>query len=303
MKGTLSPILSHIVQSTFSTAGEKDKLDRLINKYRRMLKLVTGGYNTSEIRFGLADLLITRDDPSDWGEAKTHYEFVIQNAPYGYIRSASMVGLAELAMKSTDKKRLNEAVEYTQRAHKGLVALVGQNDFYTIKCMVVEAELRLKRGDKGDERAALSLFEKVFENDVADPYFRARAIVNHSEMLLYKKGTDFNRQIQLCHKAIDLLKERPNDYFAIKARLLQGEFISRRLANYDKSRSTGIFMGIIGNKNADPDLATRAKLDLAEISDKPKALKLIKEVKKLKIIDPYLLEKAKIVEQFIKAKK
>ena len=124
MRGILSPILSHIVQSTISAVGEKDKLDRLINKYRRMLKYVAGGFNISEIRFGLADLLITRDNVGDWGEAKVHYEFVLANAPYGYLRASSMIGLAELAMKSSDKKRINEAIELTQRAYKILSSLV-----------------------------------------------------------------------------------------------------------------------------------------------------------------------------------
>ncbi len=292
MRGTLSPILSHLVQTTIAAVGEKERLNRLINKYRKMLRFVEGGFNLAEIRFGLADLLITRDDPGDWKEAKTHYEFVLQHATYGYLRSAAMIGKAELAVRSSDKKDIEEAVELARRAYKNLLALVGESDYYSSKCLVVEAELLMKKNGKEDKKTALKLLEKLFKNDLADPYFRARAITNHAELMLYDPKTDINAELQICLNAIELLKDKPDDYFSIKAKLLQGEYISRRMARYDKSRATGVFMGIIGNKKADPDLAARAKIDLAEISENKKAGKLLKEVLASKNLDPYLTEKA-----------
>jgi hypothetical protein len=166
---------------------------------------------------------------------------------------------------------------------------------------VVEAELRLKRGADGDKAAAKKLFERAYSDTMADPYFRGRAIVGCAEMALYDPGKkDVNKVIQLCHDAIDLLAEKPDDYFAIKAKLLQGEFINRRMAHYDKSRATGIYMGIIGNKNADIDLVARAKLDLAEISEKKKSLKLIKEVLAVKNLDAYLVKRAKEMQKTIR---
>lgn len=303
MRGTLSPILSHLVKTTIAAVGEKEKLNRLINKYRKMLRYVEGGINTAEIRFGLADLLITRDDPGDWSEAKTHYDFVLEHAPYGYLRSAAMIGKAELSIRASQKKDIDSAIEIAQRAYKNLLSLVGPSDFYSIKSLVVEAELKLRRGVDQDKTFAKKLFEKAFTDTMADPYFRGRAIVGYSEMMLYDpKKKDVNKIIQLCHDAIDLLEEKPDDYFSIKARLLQGEFINQRQAHYDKSRATGIFMGIIGNKNADIDLVSRAKLDLADISDKPKAVKLIKEVLSIKNLDPYLIKRAKQIESSLKGK-
>jgi len=301
MRGTLSPILSHLVKSTIAAVGEKEKLNRLINKYRKMLRFVEGGINISEIRFGLADLLITRDDPGDWSEAKTHYDFVLEHAPYGYLRSAATIGKAELAVRAAQKKDIDLGIELAQRALRNLLALVGPSDFYSIKSLVVEAELRIKRGADGDKAAARKLFERAYSDDMADPYFRGRAIVGHSEMSLYDpKIKDINREIQLCHDAIDLLSDKPDDYFAVKAKLLQGEFIGRRMAHYDKSRATGIFMGIIGNKNADIDLVSRARLNLAEISEKKKALRLVKEVLAVKSLDPYLHKRAREIEKRIK---
>lgn len=292
MRGTLSPILSHLVQTTIAAVGEKEKLNRLINKYRKMLRFVEGGFNLAEIRFGLADLLITRDDPGDWKEAKTHYEFVLQHATYGYLRSAAMIGKAELAVRSSNTKDIEEAVELARKAYKNLLALVGESDYYSSKCLVVEAELLMKKNCKEDKKIALKLLEKLFNNDMADPYFRARAIANHAELMLYDPKTDINAELQICLNAIELLKDKPDDYFSIKAKLLQGEYISRRMARYDKSRATGVFMGIIGNKKADPDLVARAKIDLAEFSENKKASKLLKEVLATKNLDPYLTEKA-----------
>ena len=303
MRGTLSPILSHLVQTTIAAVGEKERLNRLINKYRKMLKFAEGGFNVSEIRFGLADLLITRDDPFDWREAKQHYDFVLEHATYGYLRSAAMVGKAELAIRSSEPAEIEGSIILCQRAYKNLCSLVGESDFYSVKSLVVEAELHIKRGNKTDKGMALKLLEKVFGDDIADPYFKARAIVDHAEMMLYDKNVNSNNELQLCFTAIDLLKDKPNDYFAVKARLLQGEYIARRMMRYDKSRATGIFMGVIGNKNADPDLAARARLNLADISEPKKAKALVKEVLTQKGVDPYLLSRAKQAEKTLKKAK
>lgn len=303
MRGTLSPILTHLVQTTIAAVGAKEKLNRLINKYRKMLRFAEGGFNVSEIRFGLADLLITRDDPYDWREAKQHYDYVLEHATYGYLRSAAMIGKAELAIRSSETKEIEASIELCQRAYKNLCSLVGESDFYSIKCLVVEAELRLKRGDKTDRPAAIKLFEKTFSDDMADSYFRARAIAGRAELVINDKKVDTNKELALCSSAIELLKDRPDDYFSIKSKLLQGEFIMRRMMRYDKSRATGVFMGIIGNKNADLDLGARAKLDLAEISTKEKALKLVKEVLAEKSLDSYLLTRAKTIQKTLKAAK
>ena len=300
MRGTLSPILSHLVQTTIAAVGEKERLNRIINKYRKMLRFVEGGFNLAEIRFGLADLLITRDDPGDWKEAKTHYDFVLLHATYGYLRAAAMIGRAELAIRDSDNKEIEEAIELSQRAYKNLLSLVGKSDYYSAKCLVVEAELLMKKNEKEDKKNALKLLEKLFKDDLADPYFRARAITNHAELLLYDPKTDANKELQICLNAIELLRDKPDDYFSIKAKLLQGEYIARRMARYDKSRATGIFMGIMGNKKADTDLVARAKLDLAEISEAKKAQRILKEVISSKTLDPYIIEKAK---NLIKIKK
>ncbi len=303
MRGTLSPILSHLVQATISAVGEKEKLDRLITKYRKMLSMVDGTFNASEIRFGLADLLITRDEEGDWKEARNHYEFVLEKAPYGYLRSAAMVGKAELAIRLSAEKDMEDAIGLAQRAYKNLASLVGPSDFYSVKCLVVEAELRIRRNFKGDRSTALRLFQKVYEDDMADQYFRARAIVGHSELLLYEKKKNIEKEIALLHDATEYLEDKPNDYFCLKAKLLQGELIVQRMAHYDKSRATGIFMGIIGNKNADMDLVNRSRLDLAEISTVDKAKQLIKEVRTSKMVDQYLLDRASIIEKFLKKRK
>jgi hypothetical protein len=303
MRGTLSPILSHIVQTTIAAVGEKERLNRLINKYRKMLRYVTGGLNVSEVRFGLADLLITRDDPGDWKEAKTHYDFVLEHAPYGYLRSASMVGNAELAVRSDDKKEIDAAIDLAKRAYNTLNSLVGPSDFYSVKSLIVEAELLLKRNAETESKEAIKLFDKVAKDEMADPYFRARAIVGRGELMLYSKKIDINLEIQKCHSAIELLSGKPFDYFALKAKLLQGEFIAKRMARYDKSRATGIFMGVMGTKEGDIDLKCRAKLDLADISVTPKAKKLVKEVLATKDVDPYLTGRAKLIGKSLKERK
>ena len=95
-----------------------------------------------------------------------------------------MIGKAELAVRSSDKKEIEEAVELSQRAYKNLLSLVGGSDYYSSKCLVVEAELLMKKNEKEDKKVALKLLEKLFRDEVADPYFRARAITNHAELFL-----------------------------------------------------------------------------------------------------------------------
>ena len=302
MRGTLSPILSHLVQTTIAAVGEKEKLNRIINKYRKMLRFVTGGLNISEVKFGLADLLITRDEENDWNEAESHYSFVLQHAPYGYLRSAAMIGKAELSVREDDAKAIEEAISLAQRAYKNLLALVGPSDFYSMKCLVVEAELRLKRNGPADRKAALKLFEKIYSDVMADSYFRGRSMVGHAELMLYDKKKDVNKEIQLCLGAIDLLNDKSNDYFTVKAKIIQGEYIVQRMAHYDKSRAIGIFMGVISNKSADVDLVARAKLNLADLHEKPKAMALVKEVLAGKVADQFLIDRAKNMKKVLESK-
>ena len=51
------------------------------------------------------------------------------------------------------------------------------------------------------------------------------------------------------------------------------------------------------------DLIARAKLDLADIAAHPKAIELLKEVHQMEGLDPYLIEKASMIEQALKEKK
>ena len=50
-------------------------------------------------------------------------------------------------------------------------------------------------------------------------------------------------------------------------------------------------------------LIARAKLDLADVVSHPKAAKLLKEVHEMEGLDPYLIEKARLIEATLKQKK
>jgi len=59
---------------------------------------------------------------------------------------------------------------------------------------------------------------------------------------------------------------------------------------------------VLSKSSAEKGLVARAKLNLAEVSRHPKAKKLSREVLEMEGIDPYLAEKAKLIEKSLKKK-
>ena len=300
----ISPIMKFIVdkEKGYPAPTEKEKLTRTINKFKRILGNISGAYNISETKFGLADMLVGRNDPGDWKEAMRIYNDVLEIAPSTYLRGRAFIGKAELLIGSKKKEDMEEALGLCEKARK--ILKEDLSDFFGSKVIAVEAELLAKRAGAGDYNKAGKLYEKIIKAKNAHAYFRGRSMVGKAELCLFTpKPTGIPSAINLCSEASKLLADRPDDYFAQKAKLVEVELRIKRGKKDDIEKASALCRLTIKNPQAYKELLARAKLDLAEISRHPLAEKLHKEVLEMEGLDPYLIDKARLIEKALKAKK
>ena len=290
-------------EKDYPAPPESEKLSRAINKFRKILGNISGNFNIAETQFGLADMLVGRGGSGDYKEAMRLYNNILDIAPTSYLRARALVGKAELLINSDKKEDRIEAIALSEKAHN--ILKDDMSDFFASKTFVVHAEILLKSWEPKDHAKARKLLDKVIKSKDAPEYFRGRAMVGRAEVLLSKpkpKGTDVGAALKLCEKTRKVLKDRTSDYFFIKSKLVEAELRIRRGKGADLERAGKLCGEVIRNKEAKKNLLARAKLDLAEVSRHPKALKLHKEVTEMEGLDPYLIEKAKAVEAALKAK-
>jgi len=299
----ISPVMKFIVDKEvgYPAPTEKEKLDRAIGKFRRILTNLTGTFNIAETKFGLADMLVGRNSPGDHQEAMRLYNYILDVAPTSYLRARGLVGKAELLIESDQKKDLDDAISLCEKAID--ILKDDLSDFFTAKAFVVEAEILAKLGDGGRKKAE-KLLDKVIRHKEANVYFRARAMVGRAELPLYlAKPKGLDQAIKFSSEASKLLSDRPTDYFAIKSKVITAELLIRRAKKDDLGKAQMLCLKVIAVRSAEKSLIARAKLDLAEISRHPKAEKLYKEVLEMEGIDPYLVQKAKMIEKSVKKAK
>lgn len=299
----ISPVMKFIVDKEvgYPAPTEKERLGRAIEKFRHILRNLTGTFNIAETKFGLADMLVGRDSPGDHQEAMRLYNYILDVAPTSYLRARALVGKAELLIESNQKKDLEEAVSLCEKAID--ILKDDLSDFFTAKAFVVEAEILAKYGDGGRKKAE-KLFDKVIKHKEANEYFRGRAMIGRAEIPLYQaRPKNIERALKLCQEAQKLFAERPSDYFALKAKVINAEILIRRARKDDLQKAQALCLKVIATKSAEKGLMARAKLDLAEVSRHPRAEKLSREVLEMEGIDPYLVQKAKMIEKSLKKAK
>ena len=299
----LSPTMTYVIDKEaegFPSPSEREKLNKAIGRYRLILKTIAWRYDIGEIKFALADLLIGRNDPGDYEEASKYYDDILNVVPDSYLKAKVIVGKAELLISSSKPGDVEKALEMCDEA----IDLIdgGEADFFVCKANIVKAELLLKRAVGGDRDRAVRLFDHIVKNRKAHWYFKARAQIGLAELIEYKKTRDLSRGIGYCDEAIDALKERPHDYFTTKAKVVKGELLSRRGQEKDIRAALQVFRSILRESaTLNKDLVARVKLDMAELPNSEDAEKLYGEVSMTGGLDPYLIEKARLIEQGFKA--
>ncbi|MFA6549604.1 MAG: tetratricopeptide repeat protein [Candidatus Margulisiibacteriota bacterium] len=297
----LSPIMSFVVDKEigFPIPSEKEKLNKALKRYRNILALHPERTDAPEIMFGIADLLIGRGEAGDWAEAMKILDRILLRNPSEYLKARALVEKAELLIGNFAEA--DNAISLCEKARKILGSDL--SEFFTAKTYMVEAELRFSRHGAKDWERALDLINHVLKEKRAHWYFRGRAFLSKAEITLYQKPRDLKTPVKLCDASIKELKSRQDDYFSQKARVLKAEILMRRGKKVDLDRAAKLFTEVIKMPLTYKDLVARAKLNLAEITNNPRASKLLKEVSEMEGLDPYLTEKAHLAAATLLDKK
>jgi len=223
---------------------------------------------------------------------------LLRNPPE-YLKARALIGKAELMIGAP--KEFGNAISLCEKARQILGKDV--SDFFAAKTIIVEAELRLARRDKGDWAAALGLISGVVKEKDAHWYFRGRALLSKAEIMLYRNPGDLGAPLKLVDFSLKELAARPDDYFTNKGKAVKAEILTRRAKKGDFERAEKLLTEVLTMPFAYKGLIARAKLDLADVVSHPKAAKLLKEVHEMEGLDPYLIEKARLIEATLKQKK
>ena len=297
--GIISPIteFSMKMEEDFPAPSEKEKLNKLIDRDSKLIKSFPFRADIGEIKFRLADALVGRGSLGDYERASAIYEEILQNYGSEYLRARAQIGKAELMSPGIRPEAIKGALSLCDTARKNIKSDL--SDFFMAKTYIIEADLRLVRDDKKekDHEKALFLHEKLINERKAHWYFRARAMLGKSELVLYHYPKKLSEAIALCERAEKLLSERKGDYFALKTKLIKAQLLRRRGKGSDIKKAEDNLSEIIKSQTYFIDLVARAKLELAEISRQPKADKLLSELNQMEGLDPYIIQKVKMVEE------
>ncbi|MGB9612821.1 MAG: tetratricopeptide repeat protein [Candidatus Margulisiibacteriota bacterium] len=296
----LSPLMSYIVDKEigFPIPSEREKINRALKRYRNILARHPHRSDAPEIMFGIADLLVGRGDPGDHEEAMKIFDQILLRNPPEYLKARALIGKAELLIGIPQE--FGNAISLCEKSRQILGKDV--SDFFAAKTFIVEAELRLARRDKGDWATALELINHVVKEKNAHWYFRGRALLSKAEIILYRNPDDIGPALKLVELSLKELSSRPDDYFTNKGKVVKAEILIRRERKGDFQKAEKLLTEVLKMPFAYKDLIARAKLDLADIVSHPKAAKLLKEVHQMEGLDPYLIEKASLVEKALQEK-
>ncbi len=301
MMGILSPIMKKMVdeEASYPSPSAKTKINKAIGRY----KLLAAGEKWEEymddIRYALADLLVARGEENDYREALGNYNNLLKSKN-PQLKGRSMVGKAELVIIGIAKMTIDEAIKLCVDGRKLIKGDLG--DFFVAKAIAVEAELLVKKSGTKNIKVASKLFDKLIDKKNANPYFRGRAMVGKAELILYHGLDSISKGIKLCEDCLEIFADRPLDYFAVKAKVIEAEMLVRRGSSSDIQKAENLCKKVIASSLSNKDLAARAKLVLAETSKKDRAERLFEEVLEQEDIDPYLIEKAKFVKNSFREK-
>ena len=222
----LSPIMSFIVdrEMGFPAPSEREKINKVLKRYRYILSKNPRRSDTPELMFGIADLLVGRNSPGDYREAERLYDQILMRHIPESLKARALVGKAELLIG--DPEEFDNAISLCERARK--ISGKDFSDFFLAKTFVVEAELLLSRNKKNDWKNAIDLVNRLSKSKAAHWYFKGRGLLTKTEITLYQNPKNLNAALKVCDKALKELKSREDDYFINKGKLLKGEILIRR---------------------------------------------------------------------------
>lgn len=297
----LSPIMSYVVDNElgFPIPSQKEKINKALKRYRYILSQHPKRADAPEIMFGIADLLVGRGNPGDYNDALRFYDHILLHLPPEYLKARALIGKAELLIGNPDE--FDNAISLCEKARQ----ILGKDlaDFFAAKTIAVEVELRLARQAEGDWKKALGLINLLIKAKKTHWYFLGRALLSKAEIIFWRNPKNLGEPLKLVNAALIKLKTREDDYFTNKGKVLRAEMLTRRAKKGDFERAEKLLVEVLKMSMDYKDLIARAKLDLADVVRHPKATRLIKEVLQMEGLDPYLIDKASIIEKALKHSK
>ena len=297
----LSPIMSYVVDNElgFPIPSQKEKINKALKRYRYILSQHPKRADAPEIMFGIADLLVGRGNPGDYNDALRFYDHILLHLPPEYLKARALIGKAELLIGNPDE--FDNAISLCEKARQ----ILGKDlaDFFAAKTIAVEVELRLARQAEGDWKKALGLINLLIKAKKTHWYFLGRALLSKAEIIFWRNPKNLGEPLKLVNAALIKLKTREDDYFTNKGKVLRAEMLTRRAKKGDFERTEKLLVEVLKMSMDYKDLIARAKLDLADVVRHPKATRLIKEVLQMEGLDPYLIDKASIIEKALKHSK
>ncbi len=284
----------------YPSPTEKDVLTSQIDELKSILASPPEGFPRNPARIKLADLLVGRNEPGDYIEAAKLFDEVLSGTlPHEEEHVKAIVGKAELSLQSADPAEVDWAIESCTKASTSFER--NKRSFFWGKAKVLFAELLIKRGSEEDKRRALDIYEELTSNLSTNKYFKMRAVVGKLELLYYFfrdiLEAKAEQSIAECEEALEFLKdERANDYFYLKGMIVLSEVLLWKDKTSFGEKGRKLLKEVVNNESAGDDLRARASLDLAEVSSPSLAKSLIKGVRHMEGIDPYILKKAKAIE-------
>ncbi len=293
------------IRNSFPSPSEKEELTKPIEELREKISNPPPDFDKNEGRLKLADLLVGRNEPGDYIEASKIYEEIINTSVPGKTHAEAVIGKAELLVQSLDNEDIELGLDIIQKSQEDLKGI--EDKYFETKAELVKAELLLRRGKEKDNDNALKIYEEILSDPRVSKYFRMRALVGKIDIMEYfspnKLSEDLGELIVRCERTLEENKNRLNDYFRLKGEVLLAELLIKRNSGDDIARAKKLLTEMANNESAGIDLRARASLDLAEISSEGLAKMLIRQVKHMEGIDPYILKKAKALEDKLKQKK
>jgi hypothetical protein len=276
----------------YPSPADQSILTRMIDEVERtLLEANVPHEEYSQIRIFLADLFVSRGNRTDYLRARDLYKEITEKATLPELRAKAMVGIAELSINSPHRAEWEEGITSCRNAHQVLRA--SPEDFFTTKSQIVCAELLMKKGDPDDHTEALEIFNKVIESTYSSRYFKIRAVVGKSEIILFffhdtpeEQLKELEKCLQLATEALRLAHARPNDYFAVKLKVILAEILLA-LPNRELPHIRELLSKVADAAENPPDLRARSYLRLAAATESPTSMRYIEKIQNMGNIDSF----------------
>lgn len=151
----------------------------------------------------------------------------------------------------------------------------------------------MKKGDPDDHAEALEIFNKVIESSYSSRYFKIRAVVGKSEIVLFffhgspdDRLKELEKCLQLATEAVRLTHARPMDYFAVKLKVILAEILLA-LPHRELPHIRELLSKVADTVENPPDLRARSYLRLASATESPSSMRYVEKILHMENIDSF----------------